>query len=308
MDKYTEKTRLWLDQRFKQTDSEGIYLAHQPIYGFRKGPTETDLIGRYIITFQIMKMLAHLDFNSFLDVGGAEGYKAAMVKSLFNVEVRSSDLSSEACKRAKEIYNIDGDPIDIKKLPYNDNQFDVILCSETLEHVPDFRLATFELLRVCRKAVLITVPHESNKVIQRNIRNNVPHGHIHSFNKESFNFAKSVAKKITYKRIISSPLRIINAVLDGKKRSTAAGFPDFLINLNNLAVPLTNKIVGEKTVNYILYFDALFTKLLPLHSGFLFLLCKDERSYSNEEHAKITPRQIIDFKVPFYKLTQTTDK
>ena len=308
MDKYTEQTRLWLDQRFKQTDSEGVYFAHQPIYGFRNGPTETELIGRYIITFQLMKMLAHLNFNSFLDVGGAEGYKAALVKSLFNVEVRSSDLSIEACKRAKEIYNIEGDPIDIHKLPYDDDQFDVILCSETLEHVPDFRLATSELLRVCRKAVLITVPHESNKVIQRNIRNQIPHGHIHSFNKESFDFSKSVAKKITHKRIISSPLRILNAVLDGKKRTEAAGFPDFLINLNNLTVPLTNKIVGEKTANFMLLLDEIATKLFPLYSGFLFLLCKDKNCYSDKVYRKITPRQIIDFKVPLYKLNQTTDK
>ena len=304
MDKYTEETRLWLDQRFKLTDSTGVYFAHQPIYGFRKGPTEADLIGRYIITFQTMKMLAHLNFNSFLDVGGAEGYKAALVKSLFNVEVRSSDLSGEACKRAKEIYNIDGDAIDIQKLPYNDNQFDVVLCSETLEHVQNFTLATLELLRVCRKAVVITVPHESDNVIKRYIKN--PHAHLHSFNTNSFDFSSDITKKIIHKKIIFSPLNIINRVLYSKKRS-AEECTNFLSSLNNFAVPLTSRIFGRKTAIYNIYIDHITTKLLPFYSGFLFVLFKDYDCYSKTSYAQITPRQIIDFQVPLHKLNQVSD-
>jgi len=304
MDKYTKKTRQWLDQRFKLTDSEGVYFAHQPIYGFRKGPTEADLIGRYIITFQTMNMLAYLNFNSFLDVGGAEGYKAALVKSLFNVEVRSSDLSGEACKRAKEIYNIDGDPIDIQKLPYNDNQFDVVLCSETLEHVPNFTHATLELLRVSRKAVVITVPHESDNVIKRYIKN--PHAHLHSFKTNSFNFSSDIAKKIIYKKIIFSPLNFINRVLYSKKRS-AEECTHFLSRLNNLAEPLTSRIFGEKTAICMMNTDCIATKFLPFYSGFLFVLFKDFNCYSKTNHMKITPRQIIDFKVPLHKLNQISD-
>lgn len=79
MDKYTQKTKKWLDGRFKQTDKNGIYKAHQPIYGFRKGPTDSSLVDKYICTYQIMKALAHLNFNSLLDVGGAEGYKSYLI-------------------------------------------------------------------------------------------------------------------------------------------------------------------------------------------------------------------------------------
>ena len=37
MDTYTEDTKSWLDQRFREVDAEGVFLAHQPIYGFRRG-------------------------------------------------------------------------------------------------------------------------------------------------------------------------------------------------------------------------------------------------------------------------------
>ena len=42
-------------------------------------------------------------------------------------------------------------------LPYRDGQFGAVVCSEVLEHVPDFRAALREMARVAPKA-LITVP------------------------------------------------------------------------------------------------------------------------------------------------------
>jgi ubiquinone/menaquinone biosynthesis C-methylase UbiE len=300
MDKYTEDVKVWLDRRFAHTDSSGVYVAHQPMYGFRKGPTEPDIIGRYIITFQIMRALANLDFNSFLDVGGADGYKAALVRSLFGAEVISSDLSQEACKRAKEIFNIDGGSVDIHQLPYDDNQFDVVLCSETLEHVPDFKLATLELFRVCSKAVVITVPHESERVIQRNIENKLPHSHIHSFNSNSFDFVSPIVTKIIQKKIRSSLLKIPCSVLDGIKREKVAGYPGFLIKLNNRIAPYIKKIFGQKTASFMISFDNILSKFFPICSGFVFVLFKDDSCYTNSEIKKVNPNKIIEFKVPFH--------
>ncbi|MDD5079044.1 MAG: class I SAM-dependent methyltransferase [Candidatus Omnitrophica bacterium] len=160
MDAYTEKTKIWLDERFDSCDKEGIYPAHQPIYGFRKGHSEPGLIFRYITTYNIMRALTHLKFDSFLDVGGAEGYKAYVVKELFGVKVKTTDLSIEACKRAKEIFHLDAQPVDIHKLPFSDSEFDVVLCSAMLEHITNFQQGLEELLRVARKAVVITIPHD----------------------------------------------------------------------------------------------------------------------------------------------------
>lgn len=70
MDQYTQRTKLWLDERFRKCDEQGIYFAHQPIYGFRKGHCDPGHIYQYISTYQVMKALAHIEFDSLLDVGG----------------------------------------------------------------------------------------------------------------------------------------------------------------------------------------------------------------------------------------------
>jgi len=79
---YTTKTKIWLDQRFKMTDEEGIYLTHQNAYGLRDRHIEDHRVLRYTITFQLMKSLSHLEFETLLDVGGAEGYTAALVQKI----------------------------------------------------------------------------------------------------------------------------------------------------------------------------------------------------------------------------------
>jgi ubiquinone/menaquinone biosynthesis C-methylase UbiE len=48
----------------------------------------------------------------------------------------------------------------IYDLPYKNNSFDVILCTEVLEHLDDPKDAINELFRVSRKYVLLSVPNE----------------------------------------------------------------------------------------------------------------------------------------------------
>ncbi len=49
----------------------------------------------------------------------------------------------------------------VTKLPFKDDTFDRIICSEVLEHIPEDRVAVEELTRVLRKdgAIGISVPH-----------------------------------------------------------------------------------------------------------------------------------------------------
>jgi SAM-dependent methyltransferase len=230
MNLYTKTTKIWLEERFKETTESNIYFAHQPIYGFRDPNSEKYVINRYIITYQIIKALSHIKFDSLLDVGGAEGYKAAMIKSLLGVRVRNCDISKEACKRAKEIFMIESDTIDIQKLPYKDSEFDVVLCSETLEHVADFEAAVNELIRVCKKAVIITVPNEPQEVIDYNIKNNIPHAHIHSIHEKSFDFIKDKMDIVLVKKILHPILNLPSAVIEAsKKESSSSSYSEMLI-------------------------------------------------------------------------------
>lgn len=53
---------------------------------------------------------------------------------------------------------------DAQFLPFRDGSYDIIVCSETLEHIPDYRKAFHELVRVTKKLgyVIITVPNYIN--------------------------------------------------------------------------------------------------------------------------------------------------
>src|SRR6266571_4645330 len=168
MDKYTAHTKQFLEARFSSLDENGRYYPHQPIYGFDSFHGKIiGVLGQYEVTYELMKELSCIKFHTFIDIGGAEGYTANIVKNLFHAQVMISDLSEEACKRAKEIYNISAVAADIHALPFKDGQFDIVLCSETLEHVTDWHQAISELIRVAKKAVVINVPHDKEADVRQ---------------------------------------------------------------------------------------------------------------------------------------------
>jgi SAM-dependent methyltransferase len=300
MDSYTEETMSWLDRRFRETDRDGIYLAHQPIYGFRRGHSEPGAIVRYVITYNILKALSHLRFASFLDVGGAEGYKAALVRAVFGAEVRSVDLSAEACVRAKAIFGVDGEPVDIQRLPYPDGAFDVVLCSETLEHVVDLQAATRELVRVAKRAVVITVPHEAKAVVARNIRDKVPHGHIHSIDTQGFDFALPLVASISCEKMLNLGTRALALAAEGLKRDKIRGLPAVAVMAFNRLVPLSNAVFGKTSIGMLMRLDRLLANHTGEYAGMTFTLLKDPQCHVERPAVQVSPRQVIDFCVPFH--------
>ena len=167
MDKETEKIKKWLDDRFTVGVAEGDYFSHQPIYGYDAGRTEGRHLIRYAITLSILNRLASCKFDSVVDVGGAEGYTANLIKKIFNVPVVTCDLSFEANLRARELFGIDSIAIDITSLPFKDNAFDVVVCSEVIEHLVNPIQALFELKRIARKAVIITTSSICYDTVER---------------------------------------------------------------------------------------------------------------------------------------------
>ncbi|MFX0141215.1 MAG: class I SAM-dependent methyltransferase [Candidatus Hodarchaeota archaeon] len=305
MDEYTQKTKIWLDNRFKKYDDDGIYFAHQPIYGFRKNHSELGIIGRYIITYRIMKMLSHLKFNTLLDVGGAEGYKAYVARIIFGVDIKNSDLSEEACKRAKEIFNIDSDPVDIHNLPYEDNQFDVVLCSETLEHVTNFHKAVYELLRVARKAVVITIPHQTKELVENIIKNQIPHGHIHSFTPKSFDFLKANNYTIIYKKVFNWYLCLLNSLIDGTPmKNKVKKLEKIIAFIYNPLLPVLKKIIGRKVAGFLIRIDGIICKLIPLFLHFLIVILKNEEKLAHKPIQKVSPYRVMNIKVPYHYLSK----
>lgn len=300
MDAYTEETRAWLDRRFRQVDADGIYYAHQPIYGFRVGHCEDWPTSRYVITYQVLRMLAHLRFESLLDVGGAEGYKAALARKVFGGEAWSCDLSEAACKRAEALYNVPGKAVDIHALPFPDGRFDVVLCSETLEHVARLEDATRELLRVAKKAVVITVPHEPVEVVEKNIREKVVHGHIHALRPDSFDFTRPVARRIVVRRLMSGALTPLYPLADAMPKGEGGRFGSTVTRAFNTLLPVVRAVFGRPAVGGLLRLDEALAGAGP-YLGMVFVLIKDEAAWSDTPLRRIGPADVLDFRVPLHR-------
>jgi SAM-dependent methyltransferase len=303
MDQYTSKTKIWLDERFKSFDEQGVYFAHQPIYGFRSGHSEPGLIDKYIRTCRIMKALSHLKFDSLLDAGAAEGYKAYITNKLFGAKVRCCDLSEEACRRAEEIFHLNATQADINNLPFVDSEFDVVLCSETLEHVANLNQSVNELLRVAGKAIIITVPHESHELVEKNIAEKITHAHIHRFDLESFNYLESEGYHVIVKKIGSPFLRIPCELVEATpKRNFEKSRLHKLFEIYNKCLPFSKKKMGKKSVAFLNFLDEIVCNYTPYYSAVLYVILKDERCYTKERNLKISAGQVINIEVPLYYL------
>jgi ubiquinone/menaquinone biosynthesis C-methylase UbiE len=300
MDSYTAEEVARMEKRFRDS-VDGIYRAHQPIYGYRKWPCEWFFTGRYIPTLRIMKVLARLRCESMLDVGGAEGYKSYVARELFGLRVHSSDLSEEACKRAREIFGVEATPLDIHDLRFPGGQFDVLICSETLEHVAEPKKATDELLRVARKAVIITVPVEDPEYLKEHYSDN---NHINAFDVDSFDYLKERGYTVLAKKYMGRRTLHYGKLLENCARveySKERRYPKFVYALYNRVVPMLDGRLGARLMAWLIAGDEIASRFTRDHAGVLCVVLKDPSCYGRPRR-HVSAAQIMKFTVPYYYL------
>ena len=101
--------------------------------------------------------------SHILDAGCGEGFT---LRELHADGIQAAMLGvdySHAALAWNRTHRMSSSPLimaDIRHLPFPPNSFDLVVCLEVLEHVPDAALGLSELLRVSRDRVLISVPHE----------------------------------------------------------------------------------------------------------------------------------------------------
>lgn len=300
MDIHTTNTRKWLNQRFNNIDPSGIYLSHQPIYGFRGGHCSANIMSNYAVTNQILIALSRLKFNSMIDIGGAEGYKAALIRDIFDATVRSCDLADQACIRAAQIYGIPGESVDIHHLPYIDNSFDIVVSSETIEHVTDYKRAVRELYRICRGAVIITIPIESIARVSQFRSGKKPHAHLHSFNEQSFNFISPPAKLVLSRRILSSWTRFPFILAEAMPRYEFETIPAIIGRLYNLLTPILRVIFTTRSAKFLINIDDFIANYCGRYSGLLVTIIKDPDFIEESNPRKSFIQRIIEFQVPYH--------
>lgn len=97
-----------------------------------------------------------------LDVGSGEGFTLVRLsRCKIGKILEGVDYSEDALKLGRKMYpNINLKQGDIYKLPYRDNSFDLLICTEVLEHLQNPQKAIAELKRVTSKYVVFSVPNE----------------------------------------------------------------------------------------------------------------------------------------------------
>jgi 2-polyprenyl-3-methyl-5-hydroxy-6-metoxy-1,4-benzoquinol methylase len=103
-----------------------------------------------------------VDAERILDAGCGEGFGALNILSEHpQANIYGADLSAQAVKQAKQIVpQMPTAVADVTKLPFPENQFDMVVSLEVLEHLPQPELAVEMYKRLTRRYLLLSVPNE----------------------------------------------------------------------------------------------------------------------------------------------------
>jgi len=105
--------------------------------------------------------------KNIVDVGCADGSITSRVKKL---KPRSNVIGVDLYKKAIDFAKRKHPKIkflvaDARKLPFKKNSVDSVLCVETLEHVPNNKLAVAEIARILKKGGKLIVCQDSDNLL-----------------------------------------------------------------------------------------------------------------------------------------------
>jgi 2-polyprenyl-3-methyl-5-hydroxy-6-metoxy-1,4-benzoquinol methylase len=96
-----------------------------------------------------------------LDAGCGEGETLERLRHLMPGRITGIDKNPDHITMASErLPGVDFRVGDVCKTEFGDNTFDLVLCLEVLEHLPDPDAALRELNRVARGSIVVSVPYE----------------------------------------------------------------------------------------------------------------------------------------------------
>lgn len=155
-----------------------------------------------------------------LDAGCGEGFVTGLIHERFpEFEITGLEYTREALDVAEQRYpDVCFKQGDIYKLPYEDGYFDIVICTEVLEHLENPRKALSELNRTSKHFLLLTVPNEpwfrlGNLLVLKNVsRLGDPIDHINHWTFSAF--GKMIRNSLPFQVRMSSSFPWTMAEID----------------------------------------------------------------------------------------------
>jgi hypothetical protein len=117
----------------------------------------------------LMNILNKLEFEDCLDAGCAQPYLIEEIVQRFGVRGYGCDLSDQCmASNRRRSPHIQFEALDLARQAWpGGRQFDLVVCSEVLEHILDWQAALANLVKMTRKYLLITVPGGRLRAIEQ---------------------------------------------------------------------------------------------------------------------------------------------
>lgn len=172
-----------------------------------------------------------------LDAGCGSGRHICEAFRLQGPLVVGMDLKIEECMRTKAMLTLmdkgeDGWSVaqaDLANLPFKDASFDIVICSEVLEHINDYSSVINELTRVLKDGgeMVVTVPRflpEAVCWLLSKPYRSEPGGHVRIFRRGELRMSLEKAglkcRRISYRHALHSPYWWIRCLAGHKNEDT----------------------------------------------------------------------------------------